>query len=65
MESFFTTLKKEKLYKVQMEQMPVAQVKSIAFRYIVVYYNRERIYTSNPDGRPSYIGRPRGAWLPK
>lgn len=28
--------------------MPMAQVKSIVFRYIMAYYNRERIYISNP-----------------
>ena len=28
----------------------MAQVKSIVFRYILVYYNRERVYTANPDG---------------
>ena len=50
MESFFATLKKEKLYQIQTEKMPMALVKSIVFRYIMVYYNRERIYTSNPGG---------------
>ena len=50
MESFFATLKKEKLYRLQTERMPMAQVKSIVFRYIMTYYNRERIYTANPGG---------------
>ena len=50
MESFFATLKKEKLYQIQTEKMPMAQVKSIVFRYIMAYYNRERINTSNPGG---------------
>ena len=62
MESFFATLKKEKLYKIQTEQMPMAQVKSIVFRY----YNRIRIYT--PAIRAVYrllcIVRPRRGWLP-
>ncbi|BAK97616.1 putative transposase orfB for insertion sequence element [Oscillibacter valericigenes Sjm18-20] len=40
MESFFATLKKEKLYRIRAEQMPMAQVKSIVFRYIMTYYNR-------------------------
>ena len=47
MESFFATLKKELLstYKMKMEE-----VKTIIFRYVFIYYNRIRIYTSNPDG---------------
>lgn len=52
MESFFATLKKEKLYKIQTEQMPMTQIKSIVFRYIMTYYNRIRIYTGNPGGLP-------------
>ena len=32
--------------------MPMAQVKSIVFRYIMTYYNRIRIYTGNPGGLP-------------
>jgi putative transposase len=50
MESFFATLKKEKLYQIHTEKMPMSQVKSIVFRYIMTYYNRERIYTANPGG---------------
>jgi transposase InsO family protein len=50
MESFFATLKKEKLYRIQTGKMPMAQVKSVVFRYIMTYYNRERIYTANPGG---------------
>jgi len=52
MESFFATLKKEKLYKIKTERYPMAYVKSVIFRYIMVYYNRQRIYTSNPGGWP-------------
>lgn len=52
MESFFATLKKKKIYKIQTEQMPMEQVKSIVFRYIMTYYNRIRIYTGNPSGLP-------------
>ena len=52
MESFFATLKKEKLYRIRTEQMPMAQVKSIVFRYIMTYYNRQRINTANPGGLP-------------
>ena len=43
-------MKKEKLYQIQTEKMPMALGKSIVFRYIMVYYNRERIYTSTPGG---------------
>lgn len=49
MESFFATLKKEKLYRINTKRIPMKQVKSIIFRYIMVYYNRQRIYTSNPS----------------
>ncbi|MFC4306977.1 IS3 family transposase [Cohnella boryungensis] len=59
MESFFATLKKEKLYKIKTEHYPMAYVKSIIFRYIMVYYNRRRIYTSNPGGWPPAIYRER------
>lgn len=50
MESFFATLKKEKLYRLPTDKLPMSQVKSIVFRYIMTYYNRERIYTANPGG---------------
>ncbi|WP_143810312.1 IS3 family transposase [Paenibacillus sp. MY03] len=59
MESFFATLKKEKLYKINTEHYPMAYVKSIIFRYIMVYYNRRRIYTSNPGGWPPAVYRER------
>lgn len=52
MESFFATLKKEKLYRMNTKLLLMEQVKSIIFRYIMVYYNRQRIYTSNPGGWP-------------
>jgi hypothetical protein len=39
--------------------LPMAFVKSIIFRYIMVYYNRQRIYTSNPGGWPPAIYRER------
>jgi transposase InsO family protein len=57
MESFFATLKKEKLYRIRTERMPIAQVKSIVFRYIMTYYNRQRIYTANPGGLPPAMFR--------
>ena len=57
MESFFATLKKEKLYRINTKKLPMDQVKSIVFRYVMVYYNRQRIYTTNPDGWPPVIFR--------
>ncbi|QHW34992.1 IS3 family transposase [Paenibacillus rhizovicinus] len=59
MESFFATLKKEKLYKIKTEHYPMAEIKSIIFRYIMVYYNRRRIYTSIPGGCPPALYRER------
>ncbi|MBA9086861.1 transposase InsO family protein [Fontibacillus solani] len=59
MESFFATLKKEKLYKIRTERYPMAYVKSIIFRYTMVYYNRQRIYTANPGGWPPAMYRER------
>ena len=52
MESFFATLKKELLYRSPTYKMKMDEVKAIIFRYVFVYYNRIRIYTSNPDGLP-------------
>lgn len=50
MESFFATLKKEKLYRMDTTKMTREMVKTIIFRYIIVYYNKIRVYTSNPGG---------------
>ena len=52
MESLFATLKKELLYRIPTYKMKMDEVKAIIFRYVFVYYNRIRIYTSNPDGLP-------------
>lgn len=52
MESFFATLKKEKIYQIAAYTIPREQVKTIIFRYVFVYYNRLRVYTSNPLGLP-------------
>ena len=57
MESFFATLKKEKLYRIGTEHFPMHQVKSVIFRYIMIYYNKQRIYTSNPEGLPPFVYR--------
>lgn len=52
MESFFATLKKEKIYRISAYKLTREQVKSIIFRYIFVYYNRIRISSVNPEGMP-------------
>jgi transposase InsO family protein len=57
MESFFATLKKEKLYKIKTESLPMRTVKSIVFRWIFTYYNRDRVYTANEGGYPPDIKR--------
>lgn len=57
MESFFETLKKEKIYKIPTYRMTREEVKTIIFRYIFGYYNRVLIYTSNPEGLPPAIYR--------
>lgn len=57
MESFFATLKKELLYRMPIYNMSSEQVKDLVFRYVFVYYNRIRVYTTNPDGLPPSIYR--------
>jgi putative transposase len=57
MESFWATLKKEKLYKLHTERYPMAYVKTVIFRYVMIYYNRQRIHTSNPGGWPPTVYR--------
>lgn len=52
MESFFATLKKEKLYRIPTYRMTREEVKTEIFRYVYIYYNRIRICTSNPGGLP-------------
>lgn len=46
MESFFATLKKEKLYRMDTTKMTADDVRSVIYRYIN-YYNLRRIYTTN------------------
>ena len=57
MESFFATLKKEKLYKDSAYKLTKKEVKTMIFRYVFIYYNRIRIYTANPFGLPPAIYR--------
>lgn len=52
MESFFATLKKEKLYRIPTHRITREEVKTVVFRYVFIYYNQLRVYTSNPDGLP-------------
>ena len=52
MESFFATLKKEKLYQIPTYRMARKAVKSIIFRYIYGYYNTIRINSFNKKGLP-------------
>ena len=55
MESFFATLKKEKIYKIDTKNMSMAEVTTIVYRFIH-YYNRRRIYSTN-GGYPPVIYR--------
>ncbi|MBF1338619.1 MAG: IS3 family transposase [Mogibacterium diversum] len=52
MERFFATLKKELVYRIPTYRMKISEVKSWIFRYVFIYYNTVRIYTSNPSGLP-------------
>ena len=51
MESFFATLKKEKLYPLGTESMTIAEVETVVHRYIN-YYNRRRVYSTNAGWPP-------------
>lgn len=55
MESFFATLKKERLYQINTTKLKMADVKTIVYRY-VCYYNLRRIYTPN-GGYPPLVYR--------
>ena len=52
MESFFATLKKEKLYQIPTYRMKREEVKTVIFRYIFGYYNTQRINSFNAGGLP-------------
>lgn len=64
MESFFATLKKELLYRIPTYRMKRSEVKTIIFRYVFIYYNQKRVYTSNPKGLPPTVYRKLAAELP-
>jgi transposase InsO family protein len=55
MESWFATIKKEKLYKVDTRKILKKEVKSMIYRYIC-YYNLRRIYSVN-GGYPPDVWR--------
>lgn len=55
MESFFATLKKEKLYLIDTTKLTRGDVTSVVIRYIA-YYNLRRIYTPN-GGWPPLVFR--------
>lgn len=55
MESFFATLKKERLYLIDTAKLKIDDVKSIVYRF-VCYYNLRRIYTTNA-GYPPLVYR--------
>ena len=57
MESFFATLKKEKLYQIPTYRMTRDQVKTVIYRYIFGYYNTRRITGFNPGGWPPVVYR--------
>ena len=57
MESFFATLKKEKLYQIPTHKMTKDEVKSEIFRYIFGYYNTQRVTSFNPGGLPPMVYR--------
>lgn len=57
MESFFATLKKELIYRIPVHRMKKEDVKTLIFRYVFIYYNQQRIYTSNPGGYPPVVYR--------
>jgi len=56
MESFFATLKKEKLYRINTSILPMETVKTIIWRFTFSYYNRRRVYTTN-NGWPPLVYR--------
>ncbi len=52
MESFFATLKKEKLYRIPTYRMTKEEVKTVIFRYVFGYYNTIRVNSFNPHSLP-------------
>lgn len=46
------TIEKELLYRISTTKLKTGHVKKVIFRYVFAYYNKVRIYTSNPGGMP-------------
>lgn len=61
MESWFATLKKEKIYQIDTAKLTVEEVKTIVWRYTFAYYNTKRVSTVNPDGLPPVAYREKTA----
>jgi len=55
MESWFATLKKEKIYKLDTANMTVEEVKKEVWRYTFAYYNTVRVTTVTEDGFPPSV----------
>ena len=61
MESWFATLKKEKIYQLDTMKLTVEEVKTIVWRYTFAYYNTKRVTTVNPGGLPPVAYRKKTA----
>ena len=57
MESWFATLKKEKIYQLDTTKLTVEEVNTIVWRYTFAYYNTKRVTTVNPNGLPPLVYR--------
>jgi len=55
MESWFATLKKEKIYRLDTAHMSIEEVKQEVWRYTFGYYNTVRITTVTEDGFPPSV----------
>lgn len=50
-------MKKELLYRIPTYKMKRDEIIAIIFRYVFIYYNQMRVYTSNPGGLPPVVNR--------
>lgn len=57
MESWFATLKKEKIYRMNTASMTIEEVKQEIWRYTFAYYNTVRVCTVNTGGLPPSMYR--------
>ena len=55
MESWFATLKKEKIYKLDTARMTAEEVKKEIWRYTFGYYNTLRLTTVTGDSLPPSV----------